>query len=76
LADRRRVLGEDHPDTLVSRNNLAGAYWAAEDRGHARSLYEQLLPDCVRVLGEDQPMTEIVRENLAVARAEAPPPTD
>jgi hypothetical protein len=26
LADRQRVLGADHPDTLGSRNNLAGAY--------------------------------------------------
>ena len=25
-ADRRRVLGGDHPDTLASRNNLAVAY--------------------------------------------------
>ena len=25
LADRERVLGADHPDTLTSRNNLAGA---------------------------------------------------
>jgi hypothetical protein len=26
LADRERVLGPDHPDTLASRNNLASAY--------------------------------------------------
>ena len=25
LADRRRVLGGDHPDTLTSMNNLAAA---------------------------------------------------
>jgi hypothetical protein len=25
LADRERVLGPDHPDTLTSRNNLAAA---------------------------------------------------
>ena len=29
LADRERVLGPDHLDTLTSRNNLAGAYEAA-----------------------------------------------
>lgn len=28
LADRERVLGHDHPDTLKSRNNLAAAYRA------------------------------------------------
>ena len=26
LADCERVLGADHPHTLTSRNNLAGAY--------------------------------------------------
>ena len=36
LADRERVLGADHPDTLTSRNNLAGAYESAgrPGRGH------------------------------------------
>src|SRR5690606_35110317 len=31
LADTEQVLGPDHPDTLTSRNNLAGAYGAAGD---------------------------------------------
>ncbi len=31
LADRERVLGADHPDTLTSRNNLAAAYESAGD---------------------------------------------
>jgi hypothetical protein len=29
LADRERLLGPDHPDTLTSRNNLANAYQEA-----------------------------------------------
>jgi len=29
LADRLRVLGADHPSTLMSRSNLAEAYRAA-----------------------------------------------
>ena len=40
-----RVLGEDHPDTLTSRNNLAGAYQAAGDLGRAIPLFEQTLAD-------------------------------
>ena len=32
LADRERVLGADHPDTLRTRNNLATAY---RDAGRA-----------------------------------------
>jgi hypothetical protein len=31
LADRERVLGTDHPDTLTSRNNLAMTH---RDPGH------------------------------------------
>ncbi|WP_283112136.1 tetratricopeptide repeat protein [Streptomyces halobius] len=67
LTDRVRVLGEDHPDTLASRNNLAGAYRAAGDLGRAIELYEQTLTDRVRVLGEDHPDTLASRNNLACA---------
>ena len=68
LADRQRVLGADHPDTLTSRNNLAAAYGSAGDLGRAIPLYEQTLADSVRVLGADHPQTKIVRGNLAAAR--------
>ncbi|MEE1829530.1 tetratricopeptide repeat protein, partial [Streptomyces sp. SP17KL33] len=45
LADRVRVLGEDHPDTFASRNNLADAYQAGGDHGRAVPLNEQTLAD-------------------------------
>ncbi|WP_406284363.1 tetratricopeptide repeat protein [Embleya sp. NBC_00896] len=68
LADYVRVLGEDHPDTPATRNNLAGAYKSAGDPQRAIPLYESTLADYVRVLGEEHPMTGIVRANLANAR--------
>jgi len=68
LADSVRVLGADHPQTLGSRNNLAGAYESAGDLGRAIPLYEQALADYVRVLGVDHPQTKTVRDNLAAAR--------
>jgi hypothetical protein len=43
LADRQRVLGEDHPRTLLCRNNLAGAYLAAGKSAQAIVLCEQNL---------------------------------
>ncbi|MGY1947719.1 tetratricopeptide repeat protein, partial [Nocardia asiatica] len=43
LADRERVLGADHPDTLGSRNNLASAYQAAGRVAEAIPLYERTL---------------------------------
>ncbi|MFE9885590.1 tetratricopeptide repeat protein [Streptomyces scopuliridis] len=67
LADYRRVLGEDHPDTLASRNNLASAYRSVGNLGRALPLYEQTLADRQRVLGEDHPDTLASRNNLAGA---------
>ena len=61
------VLGDDHPDTLTSRNNLAAAYRAAGRLGEAIPLYEQVLADRVRVLGDDHPHTLTSRNNLAGA---------
>ena len=65
------LLGPDHPDTLASRNNLAGAYRAAGRLTEAITLYEQVLPDRIRVLGEDHPNTLNSRNNLACAYAAA-----
>ena len=67
LADRQRVLGADHPDTLTSRNNLAGAYQEAGRLEQAIRLYEQTLADSERVLGADHPDTLTSRNNLASA---------
>ena len=67
LTDCVRTLGEDHPDTLTSRNNLAGAYESAGRLEEAITLYEQVLPDRIRILGEDHPDTLTSRNNLAGA---------
>ncbi|MET9343636.1 tetratricopeptide repeat protein, partial [Nonomuraea sp. NPDC003804] len=67
LADCQRVLGGDHPDTLASRNNLAGTYETAGDLGRAIPLYEQTLAERERVLGGDHPSTLASRNNLAGA---------
>ena len=50
LGDVERVLGPDHPLTLASRNNLAGAYRAAGRAAEAIPLCEQTLAafECVR----------------------------
>ena len=61
------LLGPDHPDTLTSRNNLAGAYESAGRLTEAITLYEQVLTDRIRVLGEDHPDTLTSRNNLAGA---------
>ena len=67
LTDSIRVLGEDHPHTLTSRNNLAYAYQEAGHLTEAITLYEQTLTDRIRILGEDHPHTLTSRNNLAGA---------
>ena len=71
LADRQRVLGADHPDTLNSRNTLAYCYQSAGRPEQAIGLYEQTLADSERVLGADHPDTLNSRNNLAGAYQEA-----
>ena len=58
-------LGPDHPASLASRDNLAGAYLEAGHLRMAIALFEQVLPDRIRVLGEDHPDTLTSRNNLA-----------
>jgi len=37
LDARRRILGDDHPDTLTAKANLAGSLWALGKHGRLRS---------------------------------------
>ena len=61
------ALGPHHPDTLASRNNLAGTYRASGRLDKAIPLYEQTLEDSIRGLGTDNPSTLTSRLNLAGA---------
>ena len=58
-------LGPDHPDTLTSRNNLAGAYRAAGNLNQAIPLFREALRGAESVLGPDHPTTKTIRDNLA-----------
>ena len=61
------TLGPHHPDTLASRNNLAGTYRDAGRLDKAIALYEQVFSGRSRVLGTDHPSTLTSRLNLAGA---------
>ena len=62
---RRRVLGEDHPDTLASANNLAVDLRDLGEVQAARDLDQDTLDRRRRVLGEDHPDTLASASNLA-----------
>ena len=61
------MLGPDHPSTLASGNNLAGAYKSAGRVTEAITLYERVQEDYTRILGDNHPSTLTSRNNLAGA---------
>ncbi|KAI0968709.1 P-loop containing nucleoside triphosphate hydrolase protein [Xylaria arbuscula] len=62
---RRMVLGPEHPDTLISMNNLASAYWNQGRWKEAELLNVQVLETQKTVLGPKHPNTLINMNNLA-----------
>ncbi len=65
LAIFRRALGEDHPDTAQTYDNLAGNLDSQVRYSEARPLYERALAIMRKVLGENHPDTARVYNNSA-----------
>jgi tetratricopeptide (TPR) repeat protein len=59
------VQGDEHPDTLISMNNLALTLRAQGDLSDARALQEQVLAVRLRLQGADHPDTLTSMNNLA-----------
>jgi hypothetical protein len=68
VAQNLDILGLDHPQTLVSENNLACLQEALGDTNEALCLYEVALYGCKRILGEDDSTTRVVEGNRDRAR--------
>ncbi|MFI1016135.1 tetratricopeptide repeat protein [Streptomyces sp. NPDC020965] len=64
------LFGTKHPDTLITRLNLALSYWRAGRTQEAITLQEQVLADCERILGPDHPDTASADRALVIWRAE------
>lgn len=62
---RKRELGENHPDTALVYNNLAGVYNSQGEYEKAKELYQKSLVIYKRELGEKHPDTALVYNNLA-----------
>ncbi|MCJ1255882.1 Kinesin light chain 3 [Lignoscripta atroalba] len=65
LKVRKRILGDEHPDTLKSMNNLACSYSDLGQRQEALKLSEQVLKVSKRILGDEHPDTLTSMNNLA-----------
>jgi serine/threonine protein kinase/tetratricopeptide (TPR) repeat protein len=65
LQTRRRVVGQDHPDTLASANALANLYWFQGKYREAEPLYRDILERRTRLLGADHKDTLRANYDLA-----------
>ena len=66
---QRRVLGQEHPDTLSSASNLAAMLGSQEKYAEAERINLELLGVRRRVLGDEHPDTLTSANNLATALA-------
>jgi serine/threonine protein kinase/Tfp pilus assembly protein PilF len=64
LATRRRVLGEEHPDTLLSANNMGYLLRNRGSLAEAEPYYREALEQRRRVLGELHPQTLLSINNI------------
>jgi hypothetical protein len=62
----RQELGNTHPDTLTSMNNLAHSLWQLGDLTGAQRLHEDVLAASRQVLGDEHPHTLTSIGNLAL----------
>jgi tetratricopeptide (TPR) repeat protein len=64
----RSQLGNDHPHTATSLNNLASLYYSTDRYAESAAYMEQALEVFERQLGADYPNTKTVRQNLEFIR--------
>jgi len=62
----KAVLGQEHPDTLISMGNLATTYRIQGRFNKAEKLEVQVMETTIRVLGQEHPHTLTSMINLAL----------
>ena len=65
LEKREKVLGEYHPDVLLSMNNLASSFCDYEDYDEFIELYNEVLKRNHKIYSIDHPYNAYVLTNLA-----------
>ncbi len=68
LSIRQKVLGEEHPDTATSYNNIGYVYSELGDYDKSLEYYDKALSIYRKVLGNEHPDTIKVRDNINQAR--------
>ena len=54
METRKKVLGQEHPDTLIGMANLASTYWNQGRWNEAEELNVQVMETRNRVLGQER----------------------
>ncbi|KAJ7721639.1 P-loop containing nucleoside triphosphate hydrolase protein [Mycena metata] len=67
LEKRKQLLGDSHPDTLLSMGNLASLYSALGEHQKAKELKVIVLEKRKQVMGENHPHTLHTMGNLAIS---------
>ena len=65
LESKKSILGDHHPETLVSMNNLAVLYHGRGRYEEAQKLYEESLKHRNQIFGDKHPDTMTSMHNLA-----------
>lgn len=65
LEKRRRILGEEYPDTMSAMNNLAITLGDRGQLNEAAKLMKEVLEKMKQILGEQHPKTKVAAQNLA-----------
>ena len=65
IESSKRILGEEHPDTLSSLASLSTTYWNQGRWKEAEQLDIQVMESCKRIFGEEHPDTLSSMANLA-----------
>ena len=66
---RSRILGDEHPDTLQTKGNLAVSYRLLGKVKEAAEMEEKVVEAKGRILGEEHPDTLWAMGNLAASYA-------
>ncbi|WP_433125027.1 tetratricopeptide repeat protein [Micromonospora sp. CA-240977] len=69
--DAVRVLGDEHPDTIIARTNLGTSYRQAGRTGESITIQEEVVNDAARVMGDEHPYTINARAHLATSYRQA-----
>ncbi len=71
LAARRRVLGDEHEDTLTAMANLGAQLYMLNDRGRAKELWDAALELARQHLRTESPLFQFLLLNLATMERDA-----